>query len=278
MESNIIDMQDYKSRSKQFRESYAVNMDELAVPKCMERGNRQERYTAPRGTVKRANKKPKRKLKKLLKRGLAIGTACLIAFGGYKAYSEYKDSQNTLTLEQALENGETLDKLGIDRPIEEKLSKLEEIMQSDLTNQELIELSDEMVDLQFDTIKTKLSNTLGIEEKDIKLYPREDENEGARVDIKGNIYTEKGIIEFENTISSDIANYIDEIGNMQTLQTKLEGGNFDRSDVIKAYTSVLKETSKFAAAEMKVDEKGNITLDKIRVSSLEKDKGQERDD
>ena len=277
--NNIVNIEDYKkNRNKEFRKSYEVNRDELKTPSFMKKENTQERYTAPRGTAKKANKKPKRKSNKLIGGILIAGTVGVIAFGGYRAYSEYKDSQNTLTLEQALENGETLNKLGIDKSIEEKLSELEERMQDDLSNQELIELSEDILDLQFDTVKTKLANTIEIEEGDIRVYPRKDENEGARVDTKEHVYTEKELLKFEDTVSADIAKYINGIGNMQFLQEELIKGDFDRSDVIKDYKSALKETSKFAAAKMKVDDKGNITMEKVRVSSLEKDKGQERED
>lgn len=288
MRDNLVKMEDYKNKNKQFRESYAVDTDKLEIPSFLQEANRQrqrqvqhaprqERYTAPKGTRKRAQNNAKKKSKTIKNRIIGIGLAALVAFGGYTACSEYRDSKNTLTIEQALENGETLESLGINKEIEEEIYELQEIMEGDLNNQELIELAPQIYDLELKTAKTKLRDVLGLEEgASMKLKARRGE-EGARVDTDYGFYIEKELLNFENTISSDIASYIEEIGKIQTIKDEVQKGDFDRSDLIKDYKSALEKTSKFAAGEMTIDDKGNIDIEKTRVSELESKKQENQD-
>ena len=55
-------------------------------------------------------------------------------------------------------------------------------------------------------------------------------------------------------------------------------GNIDRNEIIESYKRALEETSKFAAGKVKVDDKGNITLEKTRVSQLENEKSESSKD
>ena len=85
---------------------------------------------------------------------------------------DYRDSKNTITLEQALDNGKTLDDLGIDEDIQYRIENIEEkLADENLKNEEIIELSSKIESLQMDVIKSKLSEVLNVSPSDIKLVP-----------------------------------------------------------------------------------------------------------
>lgn len=229
-----------------------------------------ERYTTKTKRIVEEQKR-KARIRKIRNRIIALGVVGLVAFGGYNSYREYKDSKNTLTLSQALDNGETLESLGIDQEIAEKLEMLEKEVNGYLTNSELIDLAPKILNLQFDTAKSKLANAINVEESDITL--RVEEN-GMSTSVGVNnekTYEEENFINkmFGNTISSDISNYIHGIARMQGIRDTLVNGDINRDEVIECYKNALEETSKFAAGKVNIDSNGNIIFEKTRVSQIE---------
>ena len=110
--------------------------------------------------------------KQIRKRLGIAALAGLLAFGSLRAYMDYRDSKNTITLEQALDNGKTLDDLGIDEDIQYRIENIEEkLADENLKNEEIIELSSKIESLQMDVIKSKLSEVLNVSPSDIKLVP-----------------------------------------------------------------------------------------------------------
>ncbi len=216
-----------------------------------------------------------------------IGIAALsglIAFGSLRTYMEYRDSKNTLTLEQALENGHTLDDLGINKDIKDRIENIEDMLADEnIKNEELIELSSKIEAVQMDVIKNKLSEVLNIAPSDIRLIPT-DEDKRAYIDVKNiGIFERDSALDVfgkQKTISDDISNFIDEIADMQRTKDIIQNEDIDRKDIIKTYKKAIKETSKFAAGHMYGFDK--INMKTIRVSEMEKakkeaEKNQERD-
>lgn len=237
---------------------------------------RRERYYSKK-SIK--NKKRKRKpWPRIRKKMLTYGLAALTVWGSYKAYTEYKDSQNTLTLEQALENGETLEELGINQDIATELAELSTRLENDLTDQELIEIAEKIPEIQMKVIKTKMANALEIKDwSDITLKPSEGDFTTTMYIKDGEKYERPGIINSivniitgdEKTISPEIANYIDAIGKAQGKRDKMRGGAISEGD-IKNCKNALEKASQFAAGKIEIDKKGNIGIEKIRVSEWKK--------
>lgn len=279
MEGNGINMNSYQERRKQFGKALEYE-GEIQVPNIKRNEERiqQERYRTGKSTRKRVTKKQKRiaKAKLLRNRILAVGLAGITVFGGFKALDEYRDSKNTLTLEQALENGETLEKLGISEETAAEIGKLTKILDGDLTNKKLIDIAEEIPDIQKRVIKEKIGDIIEIEKvSDITLIPAH-KFDATRISIEGQgAYEKQGFINTilgEKTISGDIAKYIDRIGNAQGKRDEILEGNINKKEDIKYYRNAIKEISKFAAGEIEIDEKGNISIEKTRVSELEKAK------
>ena len=253
------------------------NRDGIEIPTFVQNRNK-EVYKGKKEDRRRIQKKSKKNRKKILAKRIAtIGLAGLIAFGGYNYYKDYQQENNSITLEQALDNGETLDSLKIDSSIEEQLEDIKEKLSNpDISNQELIQLSTRINELQFDTLKTKLAKTLSVDESDIKLYTglvsKESGETYQSVEVKGGeIYSKKDLFTRKNTISNDIAEYIESIGNMQTAMGKMQTGDINRNNIMKEYKKIIREIDTMSAAKMSIDSKGNIRVDKINKKDLAKE-------
>lgn len=258
-------------RNKEFKERYKVDLSSTKS-KNTRVSEEKERYTSKNNELKKV-----RKTKRRLKPWAKIALVGLIAFGGYKAYDIYSTNQkeNTpITLTQALENGESLKDLKIDSSIKNELEEIKaDLANKDISNSDLMALSTKINELQFDTIKTKLSKTLGAEESDITLSTGvESASEGTTretVEVEGGkTYTNKELFKNENTIPSEISDYIKEIGDMQTLMGKLQEGDFNRNDILKEYKEAVKSIDQMAATKMTVDKKGNIYVEQIKQKDL----------
>lgn len=265
---------DFQERRKKFLNQ---NKAEIEIPTFMQNRNK-ETYTAKKEDRRRVQKNIKKNKKKILAKRIAtVGLVGLIAFGGYKYYQDYQKENNSITLEQALDNGESLNSLKIDSSIENQLESIkEELSNNEMTNQELVELSTDINELQFDTLKTKLAKTLGVSEEDIKLYTKSVSRETGEtyqsVEVQGGeTYSKKELFKNNNTISDDISTYIKNIGEMQTLMGKMQKGDIDRNSIMKEYKSTIKEIDTMAAAKMSIDSKGNIRVDKINKKDLAKE-------
>ena len=263
-------------KGKEFRKSLQVE-PQIAEFMTKESKKQKETYTASKGTMKKAKRKVN--WKNTCKLIGEIGLAGLLAFGGYKAcqeYNEYKSQNTPITLEQAMKNGESLDELGIDKKIEKEIEDINNLLNKDeITNNEIIELSAKINNLQFDTIKTKLSNTLGVDEEDIKVFTdivNNGETTEERIEIKGGkIYTNKEFFKNSDTMTEDISNFIKDIGKIQGLMSDIQNKNMDRRECLKKYKQVMKNLDNFAAGKMTIDDKGNISMDYTKVSELDKE-------
>ena len=265
---------DFQEKRKEFLRQNKVDIE---VPTFMQKQNR-EVYRASRKERERVQRhNSKRRRKALAKRLAIIGLVGLIAFGGYKGYQSYQEKNESITLEQALENGESLDTLKIDNSIKNELDSIkEELTGNNITNQELLQLSTKINNLQFDTLKTKLSKTLNVDESDITLHTGVVSNQTGEthesVQVQdGQTYVGKEIFNNTNTISYDISRYIKDIGEMQTLMGKMQTGDIDRNSIIKSYKSTIKEIEQMATSKMFVDDKGNISIQKLQKRDLEKE-------
>lgn len=262
------------SKRDEFKKQYQVN-----VPPVMKNNNtrvskQKEVYRNPDNKLKNVRKN-KIRLRKPVRRIGKIALVLFIASGGYKAYNAYNENQkeNTpITLTQALENGESLESLEIDNSIKNELEDIkEELGKEDISNSDIMKLAPKINELQFDTIKTKLANTLGEEESDITLHTgvASEGKTKESVEVKGGEkYTNKEFLKNENTISSEIANYIKEIGDMQDIMKELQEGDFERENILSKYKKLVKSTDQMAASKITVDKKGNIAVEYTRVKDL----------
>lgn len=242
-----------------------------------------KRQEAKKEKNKRKLKRPKQQKKviftgKLKSRIIALGLSAVVLIGGYGLYSQYQQQNEPIRIEQALENGENVNSLGIDSNILSKIQEIEKTLErADLTNEEIIGLASEIYELELDTIKTKLANTLDITEDKISVHTAPTKEGKTRETVEiigGETYRNKDLFTWENTISSEIADYIIKIGEMQEVNEKVKeevqkgNKNINREASLKTYAEMIKATSQFAAGIVKNDGNGNLSLEQTRQKDI----------
>ena len=251
-----------------------------------ERMKKREKYAVPKTTkktVKKAHKKSR--IPKIAGRLLVAGLVGVAVFGGVKKYQEYKEYQNNRpALEDVLDDNITLEKLGLDDSIENKIEELKQRDIENLSNSELITLPEEINDVQFDIIKSKLSNVLGTYEGNIEVK----QSVPNRVEIYKDEELDKVFTEADkideiinkigikngNLISPEIGKFISDIANMQTISEDITKGNINRDSIIKECKKSIENADKFAAEGMIKD--GN-SIKMVDATELAKHQEKETD-
>lgn len=251
-----------------------------------ERMKKREKYAVPKTTkktVKKAHKKSR--MPKIAGRLLVAGLVGVAVFGGVKKYQEYKEYQNNRpALEDVLDDNITLEKLGLDDSIENKIEELKQRDIENLSNSELITLPEEINDVQFDIIKSKLSNVLGTYEGNIEVK----QSVPNRVEIYKDEELDKVFTEADkideiinkigikngNLISPEIGKFISDIANMQTISEDITKGNINRDSIIKECKKSIENADKFAAEGMIKD--GN-SIKMVDATELAKHQEKETD-
>lgn len=209
-----------------------------------------------------------RKWIKILTASAAVGLAFSI-IGGIHNQMVEADNKNTITLEQALEN-QTLDELGIEAETQQRLYNMQDKIEDsdELANIDLINLSKEIIETQFDVIKEKLARAYHVEEYDITLQAQyHDAYRGVDHITKIMIDGEDKLI--NNEIPERIKTFIELIGDMQEIEEMVNNKNFDRDYIIDKYKYALEETSKMAASNIYVNKNGELVYEAIKKSEYE---------
>ena len=250
-------------------------------------GTGKEKHKISRDVKRRIRRSRKKaKLPKAVKKLLTAGLIGVMVFGGVKQYQEYKEQQNSRpSLEDVLDDNITLEKLGLDENIEDKIQEMKQKDIDNLPNSELIKLPEEINELQLDIIKSKFSNMLETGEENIKVKQsmpnRVEIYEDGKLDT---VFTEQDKIDEiltkigikdEKQISTEIGKYIYEIANMQRIMEVITNGDIDREAIIKACKKNIENADKFSAREMIKD--GNL-IKMADATELAKSQEKETDD
>ena len=250
-------------------------------------GTGKEKHKISRDVKRRIRRSRKKaKLPKAVKKLLTAGLIGVMVFGGVKQYQEYKEQQNSRpSLEDVLDDNITLEKLGLDENIEDKIQEMKQKDIDNLPNSELIKLPEEINELQLDIIKSKFSNMLETGEENIKVKQsmpnRVEIYEDGKLDT---VFTEQDKIDEiltkigikdEKQISTEIGKYIYEIANMQRIMEVITNGDIDREAIIKACKKSIENADKFSDREMIKD--GNL-IKMADATELAKSQEKETDD
>ena len=250
-------------------------------------GTGKEKHKISRDVKRRIRRSRKKaKLPKAVKKLLTAGLIGVMVFGGVKQYQEYKEQQNSRpSLEDVLDDNITLEKLGLDENIEDKIQEMKQKDIDNLPNSELIKLPEEINELQLDIIKSKFSNMLETGGENIKVKQsmpnRVEIYEDGKLDT---VFTEQDKIDEiltkigikdEKQISTEIGKYIYEIANMQRIMEVITNGDIDREAIIKACKKSIENADKFSAREMIKD--GNL-IKMADATELAKSQEKETDD
>lgn len=224
-----------------------------------------------------------KKYKGNIKTKIAAWTLSLgIAVGGIavanNVYENYQKQNEPATLEQVLDEGVNLEKLGINNKLVSRMEGVQERLENkDITNQQLMRMSKEILDLQFDVTKSKLANVLDCSQEDIKLYTYGRDVDGKQQEtvevyengFRKDVYSNN--LKKSNIMPVQVAEMIRNIPDMQGVIGQLQNGDVNRKEIIGKCKQAFDETSKFAAMELKYDEQNkSILVGVTKVSELNK--------
>lgn len=233
---------------------------------------RKEKYVVKNRKIKNIAKQHK-KTNAMKKRIGLLVAAGLVAFGSYGAKQYYDQNMKPVTLEEALKSGKTLEELGLNEATVEKLSEVEESLKNveNLSKDEILHVGEEIEDIKFSVIQSKLGNEIGDYES-IVVKPR-DNNAISRIIVTSDD-EEKIFIEGDH-YGKDIGDHIENIRTIQVANTEFENDKIDREETVKTYENALEQTERFASSEITVNENGKIKCERTTKADLEKIKENE---
>ena len=217
-------------------------------------------------------KKSKRKYKG---KALAMwGLSALLTIGGItgaKSYVDYRKNNAPITLEQALENGETAESLQISEETLKEIQGLQKQLEENVDVNDLQSIGNDIYDLQRSIIKSKVASQMNVKPEDITLksyYEASDGSEIESIKIAGE-YKSEDILILEDKLPKEVENYISSIVNTQRQMGKVENGEFNKGKIIKEYKEALEESSEFAAGDLKIEtKKGDGILNTKKVTKM----------
>lgn len=244
------------------------NLNTAKVVNFNEYKRNNERYTSQttRTQTRRRvrNRRKNKALKKLAKLGI-IGGAGLLAFGSITAL---RNHSNTLTIQEAMQEGKTLEEMGLTLETYEELEKINEMMQNSdsLTREQILELGEDLQNNELSVIKDKIRNALNTEEA-IRVNSRGSEGVTS-IDV-GN----KTLIEndgFAGYYGKGIGDYIENIADLQTNNSLYEEELLDSQEMIEVLEKSLDKTNIFAAADLTESKDGKLKLENATAENIQK--------
>ena len=211
---------------------------------------------------------------------LTAGWVTAIAAIGPDLYRKRVQENQPISLQQALQNGQTVENLGISQETADAIINLEEtIKDENLSREELENLAGPLEATQFKVIKEKAGDLLGENPENIEVWTHSahgnsPESQELKIDGKDGteVYTRSDINIGRNIMSQKIADYIYDIGDTQSLDT---ASKTDK-ELIELYEEKIAGTSQFAAGEMKLEKRNHIVLEQTTQKDLELKEVQEK--
>ena len=219
---------------------------------------------------------------------LAMG---LGALGINAAVQANTNSQSGKQFEELSQNMDALEQLGVSQETVNEIQSLQAELSSgdldSLSNDELLSLGRRVESAQMDVLKGKLADTLGVSEDEITISPNyswsanEKSTAAVRVTKDGEeiIYNTEDFLNWDNNISQEITDGILNLGNTQTVNSKVASGEFDREGAIDQYRAGVDSAKDIARKQMSMDKNGNISLSPVsqeEIDALIQDNDEER--
>lgn len=229
---------------------------------------RHEKYTAPKGT--------KEKLKNNLSKRLGAKVASIVlgitlglgAVSGMalKAHSDNIPEHTVTDLNNMgieLQLGEdTLDSM-----LEyDQYFKNYDAKEANLSESEILKMANDIRELNFNVIKDKSADVLGLKRGNIDLIYDDTDKDNAKmysaIKAKHELYTvTQGMAvsqKDEESISPDIGNLILQIGDLDRTIQDVQDDRISKNNAVKKLNYYYNNITKLATKEFTIDEKGNI--------------------
>lgn len=241
-----------------------------------------------KSNTKLSNKKPNRKLNKKFILALgAAGIAGLAVFGGCRVFMDSQKGNNGITIEEALNNKNTLETLGLDentaKSIEELKDKIENI--DSLSDEEIQNLMVDVKDQYLDTVKDKLANVYDVDSKLVQILPENDmadpdsyeydSRQLASVIVNGQVVAEG------DQIPKDLKNYFKECEYAQTNVNNYVVNaeeNYNRENAIEALKEDMTNIEKMGSTEITLNEDGSLSTYLVTVKDVDNNKQEQEED
>lgn len=262
------------SRGGELRDLSSRRGRNINKEKIYERDNiipitKSKKYTSKSGNLSKKKRKTKT-LRKTFRALLAAGLVTISTYGANEYYIK------PVTLQEALDAGESLGNLGLN---EETLSELEQIQSSllikdELSKEEIKELGANLENTELDLVKEKIGNALGTDSS-ITTTPRNEASLESTISFYDKKSDKDKILVENKDYDSEIGSYIERIASLQIANDAYAHGGNSREEILKIYEKCLKETERFASSKITVNENGKIKFDKTTKADLEKIKENE---
>lgn len=255
-----------------------------------------ERYTAKKGTARRAKERKKKTRLKLKVASLILAAG--IGLGGITVTGSLnKEPEPTVT--QMQEMGVSEENLGLEQDTLEMMERYDEYFAdfnpktANLTDNAVIEMIEDIRTLNFNVIKDKMADLRGVEREDVKLYYSFDKGDGnyyAIVKINEDQYGKReaynndyGVLfglGKEDTIPREIVNLIVQTGSYESIVNDLKADHITKVNAIKELEKLYRKISDIAVKDFSMDDKGNIELTdyETRENEIDKNKTAEKDE
>lgn len=256
---------------------------------------------APAGTARNAASKerivtpPLLKLVSLLA-AASIGLGTLGAIGHYRESTERFD--NTLTITQLANQGVDINNIGLEEDTLELLERYDEYftnynpdMANELSNNDLIEMAEDIRTLNFNTIKDKIAELVGVSREDVTLGLNFEKGDGfyhtsVRINeydvLNREIYNNTNGWLFgigkENSIPPEISDLIVQTEEYDDLITQIRENRISKQNAVEQLRELYENISEnVAVKDFVIDDNGNISLSDYGEQTKEQEeKGEER--
>lgn len=234
--------------------------------------NKGRRVTGARSS---GNYKGSRKGLNLLLVGF-IGAAIAVgAYGIASNNSRAAETQDRVALEQVIGNQDELARLGISNETATEIQNLySELNSADIENlseKDVLSLGSRVEDIQFATMKEKISNEMGVPVESIELrvsYTDHVPKASAIIDGKG--YNEGDFLDHNDNISGEMADYIEKIAGTQSTNSRLEEGSITKQDALEQYRGAMESVRDVSTKELSIDGNGNMSLSQVSRADIDK--------
>lgn len=255
----------------------------VEIPKFMQKRSeelKKHTYTASKGTMAKAQQKQnklhlKPKVKRILKVIGVTGLMTVATIGPVTRYNSYADitpDGEIATVEQIKNNPEILEKIATEPSSIEKWKNYKKALENEeISNSELIALSEDIYNLELDVFKEKTSLATGIDKDDIETSLSNSSGE-QRIQINKNetpeySYQKGDLVETvlqswthylgldDKAMSEDLADYITSISDIQTVKNNINTSDISRDELKEKYSNALDKIEDMLSKEFVLDGK-----------------------
>lgn len=267
----------YSALKRASQAYYSLSPEErLEVQRRSMKARERRRGKKVTGARSSGNYKGSRKGLNIVLAGV-IGAAIAVgAYGIVSNDSRATEKQDRVALEQVIGNQDELARLGISNETATEIRNLySELNNGDLENlseEEVLGLGSRLEDVQLSTMKEKIANEMGVSVESVELRVNYSTSEPpkARAIINDKVYSEGDFLDYNDNISSEIADYIKEIAETQSINSSLEEGSITKQDALEQYREAIESARDTSTKELSIDENGNISLSQVSREDIDK--------